>query len=236
MLCVSCSLPPTMALPHKRSPQRTPSTCSASPPSPSSTADSTSAMLARVRLSLSLNLLPPHKQPLSRLSSLLHPHQNTRRRLLWHRPPLRLAWPPPSQYAPLPHAVRRRRTSRVGRKASRRSKEDEKEVGGRLGRVQAPQGARGSFSPTFLSLPLNLPLSLSARSRSTRASYPSTIFFSSQIPRSSILFSRAWRAIYITSSKPEKVVLSLAASWLPSSNKSSPVSTTYMPRVIFTGT
>ena len=158
MLCVSCSHPRTMpyrALPAQRTPTGTPSTSSASPPSQSTTADSKSAMPAQVCPS---SLVPSPPNPPSRLPPLLHTHQNTRRRLLWHRPPLRLAWHPPPQYTPLPHAVRRRRPSRVGWKASGRSKEDEKEVGGRLGRVQEAQGARGPFSFLSPTAPLTPPI------------------------------------------------------------------------------
>jgi hypothetical protein len=158
MLCVSCSHPRTVpyrALPARRTPRGTPSTSSAYPPCQSRTADSKSAMLAPVCPS---PLLPSPPQPPSRLASLLHTHQNPRRRLLWHRPPLRLAWHPSSQYTPLPHAVRRRRPSRVGRKASSRSEEDEKEVGGRLGRVQEAQRARGPFSSHSPTSPLTPPI------------------------------------------------------------------------------
>lgn len=158
MLFVSCSIPRTMsyrARPLQRSVKRTPSASSESPPSPSRTASFRSAMLAQVCLALSLLSSPPPYIPSpSRLTSLLYPNQNTRRRLLWHRPPLRLARHPPPQYSPLPNAVRRRRSSRVGWKTSSCRKAHEKEVGGRLGRVQETQGARGPFSSPSSSSPL----------------------------------------------------------------------------------
>lgn len=239
MLFVSCSIPRTMsyrALPYQRTPQRIPSTSSAYPPYQFKTANSKSAMLAQVCLLLflhPLHLIPTSPPPGSHRSytpikTLGDGSFGTVLLCDWHG-----TLPPNTPLSPM-QCGGGARPEWAGKRLVAVKRMKKKWEGGwdeckRLKELEVRFPPSSSTSP-------HPPTSRSVQSPSTHASYPSTTSFSCQIPRSFTLFLRAWRAIYITSSRLEKAVLSPVASWLPSSNKSFRASTTYMLLVIFTGT
>jgi hypothetical protein len=150
MHAIQCSIPsPSPATIPRTASQEPPSSSPASPPSPSRTTVSSSVMPTPVR---STSFSPSHPLahlPFSSLHPLLHYHQVPRRRHLWHRVALRLAWGPTPQYAPLSHAMRSGCASRVGRKAARSGQAHEEAVARRLGRMPETQGAPSACT-TFI--------------------------------------------------------------------------------------
>jgi hypothetical protein len=133
-------------------------------PSPSSTTSSSSETPEHVSshpqnpLTISLLFtLTLSFSPLS-LNTFLHSSQGRRRWFVWNRLAVRLAWDLTPQYTPVCYAVRSGGASGVRQQATRSRQENEETVGGRLGRVQKTQRARGSSLSTtsspFCSFPL----------------------------------------------------------------------------------
>lgn len=73
--------------------------------------------------------------PRSRFGTIVYTAQGGRRWIFWHGMVMRLAWDATAQYTRVCHAMRARGEARIRGQEAGRRQEDEKDLGGRLGRV-----------------------------------------------------------------------------------------------------